>query len=69
MLDEQSNIGTHNKFKTKQSCKDTLISKMIEWLFYIVILFFIGFFIGTKIYQISMPVHAHLDIKMLLFLC
>ena len=52
MLDEENKIEIHNNFETEQIGKDTLISKLVEWLFYIFILFFIGFFIGTEIYQI-----------------
>lgn len=38
--------------------KNTLSSKIGEWAFYMVILFFISFFVGTKIYQYSMFVNA-----------
>lgn len=48
MLDDGKNIKNHNALR----------SKIVEWSFYMVILFFISFFAGTKIYQISMTVNA-----------
>ena len=58
MCDKKYKIENDNNFKKKQNNKNNLINKIGEWSFYMVILFFISFFIGTKIYQYSMPVNA-----------
>jgi hypothetical protein len=53
LLDEENKIE-NSDFAEKQMDKSSLLSKIGEWSFYMVILFFFSFFVGTKIYQITM---------------